>query len=111
MQVRQQQQVGEADDVRQAAGELLVDLDDARDAAGGHGLERHALERVEGRRVHVLDVDLLDGTPLLDLKPYVPRFDDRVGARVGWFAGRLDRLGSTRSDGRFASGRGGDLGR
>ena len=41
----------------------------------------------------------------------VPFLDDRVGARIGWFAGRLDRLGSTRSDGRFASGRGGDLGR
>jgi len=74
------------------------------------GLSIVRLERVEGRRVHVLDVDLLDGTPLLDLKPYVPRFHDRVGARIGWFAGRLDR-GSTRSDGRFASGRGGDLGR
>ena len=55
------------------------------------GLSIVRLERIEGRRVHVLDVDLLDGTPLLDLKPYVPRFDDRVGARIGWFAGASKR--------------------
>jgi tRNA (Thr-GGU) A37 N-methylase len=29
---------------------------------------------------------MLDGTPLLDIKPYVPRFDVREGARDGWFA-------------------------
>jgi len=68
------------------------------------GLSIVRLDRIEGRRVHVLDVDLLDATPLLDLKPYVPPFDDRAGARIGWFAGRIDRLGTTRSDDRFGEG-------
>lgn len=30
------------------------------------------------------DVDILDGTPLLDLKPFVPEFDDREATRQGW---------------------------
>jgi tRNA-Thr(GGU) m(6)t(6)A37 methyltransferase TsaA len=38
------------------------------------GLSLVRLERVEGARLHILDIDLLDGTPLLDIKPYVPLF-------------------------------------
>ena len=34
--------------------------------------------------MHLEDVDLLDGTPLLDVKPYVPRFDLREDIRAGW---------------------------
>ncbi len=46
-----------------------------------------SLVRVVGREgcvLHVEDVDMLDGSPLLDVKPYVPRFDVRKGARSGW---------------------------
>jgi len=32
----------------------------------------------------VADVDILDGTPLLDIKPYVPRFDHLAAERAGW---------------------------
>jgi len=51
--------------------------------------------------VEIVEVDVLDGTPLLDMKPYVPALDDRADARVGWFATRLDRLAEARSDERF----------
>lgn len=37
----------------------------------------------------VKGVDMLNGTPLLDLKPYVPTFDHRDNVRVGWLAGKL----------------------
>ena len=37
--------------------------------------------------LHLEDVDILDGTPLLDIKPYVTRFDYRKGARCGWHDG------------------------
>lgn len=40
----------------------------------------------DGRTLRVADLDVLDGTPLLDLKPYVPAFDAHPGARAGWFA-------------------------
>jgi tRNA (adenine37-N6)-methyltransferase len=43
----------------------------------------------------------VDGTPLLDIKPYVPRFDRRDDATSGWLAENLDRLESARDDGRF----------
>lgn len=62
--------------------------------------------RVLGSTIEIEDVDMLDGTPLLDIKPYIPAFDDRPGARVGWFTGRLDRLPEVRADGRFGPGTG-----
>jgi tRNA-Thr(GGU) m(6)t(6)A37 methyltransferase TsaA len=40
---------------------------------------------------HVLEiegVDVLDGTPLLDIKPYVPDFDAQTDVRTGWYATR-----------------------
>jgi tRNA-Thr(GGU) m(6)t(6)A37 methyltransferase TsaA len=48
------------------------------------GLSLVRLVRREGRVLHVEDVDILDRTPLLDIKPYVGRFDSRDGARGGW---------------------------
>jgi tRNA (Thr-GGU) A37 N-methylase len=44
---------------------------------------------VEGSVLRLADVDILDGTPLLDIKPWVPEFDAREGARSGWI-GRVD---------------------
>jgi tRNA-Thr(GGU) m(6)t(6)A37 methyltransferase TsaA len=48
------------------------------------GMSAVRIERVEGLVVHVRDVDLLDGTPVLDLKPYVAYADARPDARAGW---------------------------
>ena len=42
------------------------------------------LVRREESVLHLEDVDVLDGTPLLDIKPYVTRFDYREDARCGW---------------------------
>jgi tRNA-Thr(GGU) m(6)t(6)A37 methyltransferase TsaA len=40
--------------------------------------------RIEGAHVHVLGIDLLDGTPVLDIKPYVPYADAFPAAKAGW---------------------------
>jgi tRNA-Thr(GGU) m(6)t(6)A37 methyltransferase TsaA len=48
------------------------------------GLSLVRLVRREGNLLHIEDVDILDGTPLLDIKPYVGRFDSREGTRAGW---------------------------
>jgi tRNA-Thr(GGU) m(6)t(6)A37 methyltransferase TsaA len=48
------------------------------------GMSVVRIERVEGRVVHVRDLDVLDGTPVLDLKPYVPYADAHPEARSGW---------------------------
>jgi tRNA-Thr(GGU) m(6)t(6)A37 methyltransferase TsaA len=49
----------------------------------------------------IADVDILDGTPVLDIKPYVPEFDSYPNESSGWFAGKLDDMSSKRSDDRF----------
>ena len=48
------------------------------------GLSAVRLERVEGLTLHVAGVDMLDGTPVLDIKPYVAYSDAHPGARSGW---------------------------
>jgi tRNA-Thr(GGU) m(6)t(6)A37 methyltransferase TsaA len=66
------------------------------------GLSAVRLVRREGRTLHVLDVDVLDDTPLLDIKPYVPEFDAFPSSRAGW----LEAPGADRkvADERFHAG-------
>jgi tRNA-Thr(GGU) m(6)t(6)A37 methyltransferase TsaA len=45
----------------------------------------------DGATLRVGGIDVLDGTPLLDIKPYVPRFDSFPEASEGWIAGRENR--------------------
>jgi len=66
------------------------------------GLSLVRLVGIEGAVLHVEELDLLDGTPLLDIKPYVPPFDDREGARYGWFEQRAQHVHSVRADARYA---------
>lgn len=53
------------------------------------GLSAVQLTGIEGLRLHVRGVDLLDGTPILDLKPYVPYADAFPSSCAGW----IDELG------------------
>ena len=48
------------------------------------GMSCVRLLKVEGTTLYVADIDILDGTPLLDIKPYVPQFDAYPDARAGW---------------------------
>ncbi len=65
------------------------------------GLSILALRKVDGSTLEVEDVDMLDGTPLLDIKPYVPEFDQRDGVRAGWLEQARGRSLTARSDKRF----------
>ncbi len=65
------------------------------------GISTVRLERVDGTRLYLREVDIVDGTPLLDIKPYVDRFDRRDGATSGWVTENLDRLAGAKDDGRF----------
>lgn len=49
------------------------------------GLSVVRLDGVEEGVLRIRDVDILDGTPLLDIKPFVPDFDGREGCRCGWY--------------------------
>jgi tRNA-Thr(GGU) m(6)t(6)A37 methyltransferase TsaA len=65
------------------------------------GLSIVRLVRVDGGTLHIEDVDMVDGTPLLDLKPYVPTFDIREAASIGWFGKNIDQVYEVRADQRF----------
>lgn len=65
------------------------------------GLSVVRLDRIEGNLLFVDGLDILDGTPLLDLKPYIPSFDERADYRLGWLDGLDRNAGSTLSDDRF----------
>ncbi|HVK62247.1 MAG TPA: tRNA (N6-threonylcarbamoyladenosine(37)-N6)-methyltransferase TrmO [Bdellovibrionales bacterium] len=55
------------------------------------GLSAVKLERVEGNTLHFSGVDLVDGTPILDIKPYLPSSDSIPDARSGWTNSREER--------------------
>ena len=65
------------------------------------GLSIVKLVNIDGSMLYVENLDVLDGTPLLDLKPYVPEFDWRPDARIGWLESIKAKISKTRSDDRF----------
>ncbi len=72
----------------------------------GIGLSLVRLLGVSGNILHVGDLDVLDGTPLLDIKPYVPAFEGTTGVRTGWLDQREETIRGQRSDDRFSAGSG-----
>ena len=66
------------------------------------GISVVCLVKVEGNILHIRDVDIVDGTPLLDIKPYVPEFDIREVERIGWLEKSVHKLSESKDDGRFA---------
>lgn len=58
---------------------------------------------MEGCTLYIEDVDIVDGTPLLDIKPYVPDFDWRRVERIGWLSKKSGNASQQRSDDRFQS--------
>lgn len=66
------------------------------------GISVVRLLKVEGRVLYVEDLDMVDGTPLLDIKPYVPVLDDRKAERIGWLSGKVDQMHATNADEKFS---------
>ena len=66
------------------------------------GLSVVRLVRVEQNVLFVENLDVLDGTPLLDIKPYVPEFDSPPEFRLGWLETVKDNVHHTRADKRFS---------
>jgi tRNA (adenine37-N6)-methyltransferase len=69
------------------------------------GLSVVELVRRDGPLLHIANLDFLDGTPVLDIKPYVPDFDSVPSARTGWLDGASDQMAGKRADSRFRPGR------
>jgi tRNA (adenine37-N6)-methyltransferase len=64
------------------------------------GLSVVQLEGIEGNRVILRNLDMVNGSPLLDIKPYVPRFDHYPDANNGWLEGKRN-VDDQLSDNRF----------
>jgi tRNA-Thr(GGU) m(6)t(6)A37 methyltransferase TsaA len=69
------------------------------------GLSTVRLVKIEGRMLYISDLDVIDGTPLLDIKPYVPLFENPDAVRSGWLTGRVCDGDAPRADGRFSAAR------
>ena len=65
------------------------------------GLSVVEMITVEGNRVRIRGVDMLEGTPVLDIKPYIEKFDRVDESRSGWMDKDEYEIASARSDGRF----------
>jgi tRNA (adenine37-N6)-methyltransferase len=65
------------------------------------GLSVVRLLSVAGPVLEIAGLDLLDGTPILDIKPYVPEFDSVAAERTGWLDQAAARVHRVRADERF----------
>jgi len=65
------------------------------------GISVVKLLRIEENTIFIENVDMLNETPLLDIKPYVPDFDIHKTEKNGWIKNRTDKLNEIKSDKRF----------
>jgi tRNA-Thr(GGU) m(6)t(6)A37 methyltransferase TsaA len=66
------------------------------------GISVVRLVRIEQNTLHIQDVDIVDETPLLDIKPYVPQFDIREMQKIGWLQKKAHKISTSKDDGRFS---------
>ena len=66
------------------------------------GISVVKLLRIDGAILHIENVDILDETPLLDIKPYVPEFDQYPAEHIGWLEQTKGSAREKKTDSRFA---------
>lgn len=66
------------------------------------GISVVKLVKIDKNKLTVQGVDMLDNTPLLDIKPYVPAFAAGTANRFGWLEKNIWKMKTTRDDGRFS---------
>lgn len=67
------------------------------------GLSVVSIDKLDGNIIYISGVDIVDGTPLLDIKPYIPyldKFDDEK-LKLGWFEDKHEEAVNKKSDRRF----------
>lgn len=65
------------------------------------GISVVKLEKSEENKLYIKEVDIIDGTPLLDIKPYISKFDARDNTKMGWVKNKLNNKNNHHSDDRF----------
>ena len=61
------------------------------------GLSVVRLIKREGSVLHVADMDILDGTQLLDIKPYIPDLNPAKDVRIGWLTDKVEGMNKSKS--------------
>lgn len=59
------------------------------------------LNKIKSNILFIENIDVLDGTPLLDIKPFIPNVDSPKVERLGWLERKSDKMGDKLSDHRF----------
>jgi len=59
------------------------------------------LLNIRGNRLEIVNVDIIDGTPQLDIKPYVPEMNAAENMRIGWLTQYSDQINTRKADNRF----------
>lgn len=65
------------------------------------GLSVVKLNKIENNLLHIERIDVVNGTPLLDIKPYVPYFDKTEDIQIGWLSESKHKMSSAKADNRF----------
>jgi tRNA (adenine37-N6)-methyltransferase len=65
------------------------------------GMTAVRLIEIKDNRLIVEDIDMIDQSPLLDIKPCIPMIDDLQGVRLGWLTGKAEQFSQKKSDDRF----------
>lgn len=65
------------------------------------GISIVKLTHVKDNILEIENVDMLDGTPLLDIKPFIPAFDKYEAEKTGWMNPPKENLNDIKSDERF----------
>ena len=66
------------------------------------GISVVRLLNIDKNQLAIENVDVLNATPLLDIKPYVPDFDGEIhGLKLGWLENKTSTAQNQKSDGRF----------
>jgi tRNA-Thr(GGU) m(6)t(6)A37 methyltransferase TsaA len=66
------------------------------------GISIVEIDRIEENNIYVKNIDVLDGTPILDIKPFIPDFDiPKSSIRVGWLESKSEGVTTKTSDDRF----------
>jgi len=66
------------------------------------GLSIVRIHKITENIIDIKNVDIIDGTPLLDIKPYVPEMDAPENCRIGWLTDYRSIISKQKSDKRFS---------
>ena len=65
------------------------------------GISVVRLKKIQGNKLFIENIDVIDGTPLLDIKPYVKEFDNPGDSKNGWLRKSVHKLKKIKADERF----------